>query len=50
VCIARQRVYTCYADHAAGVLGYTFAAEEEFAGRALRHGFAEVVMEAALVD
>jgi hypothetical protein len=37
------------ANHAAGVLGNAFAAEEAFARRTLHRGFAEGVIEAALV-
>jgi hypothetical protein len=42
-------VYTSHADHAARVLGDAFAAEKAFAGRALRHGLASGVIQAALV-
>ena len=50
LCIARKGGYASYADHAAGVLGYAFAAEEQFARRALRHGLAQIVIEAALIE
>jgi hypothetical protein len=49
MCIARQRVYTCDADHAARVLRHTFTAEKAFAGRALDRRFAQGVIGAALV-
>jgi hypothetical protein len=48
--IPRKGGYTSYADHAARVLGYAFAAEEPFARRALRHGLAQIVIEAALIE
>jgi len=48
--IVRERVYTRHTDHTAFVLGDAFPAEKEFAGRTLRYGFTQVVMEATLVE
>jgi hypothetical protein len=38
-----------YADHAALVLGYAFAAEVAFTGRTLHGGFAQGVVGTALI-
>jgi hypothetical protein len=48
--VARERGYTCNADHAAVVLGYAFPAEEPFAGRALRYCLAQIVIKTALIE
>jgi hypothetical protein len=48
--IAGKGGYASYADHAAGVLGYTFTAEEQFARGTLRHRLAQIVIKTALIE
>jgi hypothetical protein len=48
VAVSQDR-YASDTNHAAGVLGDAFAAEEAFARRTLHRGFAEGVVQAALV-